>query len=221
MTHLEPDDTKVHESTAGMIARVVREAIAAGDLAPGQQLGEVELARTLGVSRGPLREGLQRLAQEGLVDAFPHRGLFVVEMTAERAKDTYLARQAVERAAAELIHAEGHADETGTGLLSVVDRMAQAASRGDSDAVTEADLCFHELLVQRCGSPRLQWMHRTVLTETRMCLNALSPTYADADERPAEHRAIAQSFLDRQPGVTDRLIVAHMNDGYRRLFPSG
>lgn len=221
MTQLRRQDPRPQESTSGMIARVVRQAIAAGELAPGEQLGEVELARRLGVSRGPLREGLQRLTQEGLLESYRNRGLFVVEMTAERVRDTYLARQTVERAAAEVIHAGPEAADTGTALLAVVDRMASATRQGDEDAVTEADLSFHELLVHRCGSPRLEWMHRTVLTETRMCLNALVPTYATVDGRPAEHRAIARSFAEGDAARTDALIVAHMRDGLRRLFPDG
>src|SRR5699024_2376360 len=81
----------VQESTAGMIADRVREAIACGDLPPGAQLGEADLAEQLGVSRGPLREGLQRLAQEGLLLSIRNRGLFVIEMTPERVDDMYLA----------------------------------------------------------------------------------------------------------------------------------
>ena len=52
------------------------------------------------MSRGPLREGLQRLTAEGLLESVRNRGLFVVEMTPENVTDMYLARGAVERAAA-------------------------------------------------------------------------------------------------------------------------
>jgi len=57
----------VQESTPSIIADKLRQAIAHGELKPGAQLGEAELARKLGVSRGPLREGMQRLTQEGLL----------------------------------------------------------------------------------------------------------------------------------------------------------
>ena len=61
----------VQESTASIIANQLRQAIAQGHLTPGAQLGEAELARELGVSRGPLREGMQRLTQEGLLVSDP------------------------------------------------------------------------------------------------------------------------------------------------------
>ncbi|MDN5574145.1 MAG: GntR family transcriptional regulator, partial [Micrococcales bacterium] len=57
----------VQESTPALIARQLRRAIGEGELAPGQQLNEAALSRSLGVSRGPLREGLQRVTQEGLL----------------------------------------------------------------------------------------------------------------------------------------------------------
>lgn len=205
----------VQESTPSMIANRVREAIAYGHIAPGAQLGEAELARELGVSRGPLREGLQRLTAEGLLISIRNRGLFVTEMTPERVRDMYVARQAVERAAAEQIHLSAPLTG-GTALMGIIETMAGAS---DSHAVGDADIAFHELLVSLAKSPRLTRMHQTLLTETRMCIHALEDTYADGDTRVEEHRAIAQSFLDRKPKLTDRLLVAHMKDAVRRLTP--
>ena len=93
----------VQESTAAIIASRLRKAIRDGELPAGAQLGEAQLARELGVSRGPLREGMQRLTQEGLVISIRNRGLFVVELTADDVRDVYVARSAVERAAAQLV----------------------------------------------------------------------------------------------------------------------
>lgn len=206
------------KSTAAMIADSVRGAIERGDLAPGAQLGEAELARQLGVSRGPLREGLQRLTQEGLLLSIRNRGLFVIEMTPERVRDMYVARQAVERAAAEQIHL-GTPEEAGAELLEITHAMTATAEADDPSGVGEADIAFHDVLVRLAGSPRLSRMHRTLLTETRMGIHALDPTYDGDDTRAAEHRAIAQSFVDRKPAETDRLLRLHMADAVQRLIP--
>jgi len=205
----------VQESTPSMIAGRVRDAIAYGDIAPGAQLGEAELARELGVSRGPLREGLQRLTAEGLLVSIRNRGLFVIEMTPERVRDMYLARQAVERAAAEQVHRSDPV-AAGQALMAVITTMAAAP---DSHAIGDADISFHELLVSLADSPRLTRMHQTLLTETRMCIHALEESYEAGDVRVAEHRTIAQSFVDRKPRLTDRLLVAHMKDAVLRLTP--
>jgi DNA-binding GntR family transcriptional regulator len=206
----------IQESTPMMIAARIREAIASGRIAPGAQIGEAEFARQLAVSRGPLREGLQRLAQEGLVVAVRNRGHFVIEMTPENVRDMYVARAAVERAAAARAH---EIDPQGTAALlmqTVVD-MTGAVDRGDQDGVSVADLDFHRVLVQSARSPRLDRMHQTLMAETRMCLHALTPTYAVGSARVTEHRQIAKSFTKGDPAHTDLLLAQHMDDALVRL----
>src|SRR5580765_933753 len=72
---------------ASMVGERVRSNIIDGTLPPGSQLNEVELASSFGVSRGPVREALQRLIQEGLLRSEPHRGVFVPVMTDEDIDD--------------------------------------------------------------------------------------------------------------------------------------
>lgn len=210
----------VQESTASLVAARVREAIARGDIAPGSQLGEAEYAGQLGVSRGPLREGLQRLTQEGLLVARRNRGLFVIEMDPETITDIYLAREAIERAAAAQIHAsdpEGAAEA----LLEVMDDMTAAAVTGDVRGVSQEDARFHQVLVDRAGSTRLARIHDTLRIETRMCMRAMESTYTFDDARVGEHREIALSFRSGDPQLTDRLLVAHMHDAIERLGGAG
>lgn len=206
----------VRESTPSIIADKLRSAIAHGELKAGAQLGEAQLARELGVSRGPLREGMQRLTQEGLLVSIRNRGLFVIEMTQENVQDMYVARAAIERAAAEQIFRYDPA-HSGDQLLGMTDRMATAASRKDDAGVSEADIDFHQLLVSLARSPRLTRMHKTLLTETGMCIHALEETYRHAGDRVAEHRGIAQAFRARDLALTDARLVAHMEDAVVRL----
>ena len=206
----------IQESTPMMIAARIREAIASGMIPPGAQIGEAEFARQLAVSRGPLREGLQRLAQEGLVVAVRNRGHFVIEMTPENVRDMYVARAAVERAAAARAH-ELDPRATSNVLLESVAAMKSAAGRGDEGGVSTADIGFHRDLVRSAKSPRLTRMHETLMTETRMCIHALTPTYALGSIRVTEHRQIAKSFTQGDPALTDRLLARHMDDALVRL----
>lgn len=203
-------------STPAIIADKLREAIAQGVLAPGSQLGEVALARVFGVSRGPLREGMQRLTQEGLLVSIRNRGLFVIQMTPENVRDMYLARGVVERAAATSIFLRDPA-AAGDKLLLVIKRMQMAARKGRGDHVGEADIEFHQMLVSLAESTRLTRMHKTLLTETRMCIRAQKDTYADHKVRITEHRAIAEAFKNADPVRTDALLMRHMEDAMTRL----
>ncbi|MEA5455125.1 GntR family transcriptional regulator [Sinomonas sp. JGH33] len=208
----------VQESTPSLIAAQLRGHIAEGALPPGAQLVEADIARELGVSRGPIREAIQRLTQEGLLVSIRNRGVFVAEFDDEDIRDIYEARTAVEKAAAGIL-ADGDGARAGAELLRQVERMDAARAAGDDTAVSEADIAFHEKLVEMAASPRLSKMHATLLTETRMCLNRLQGRYDDESVRVEEHRGIAEAIRDgKRDLVMDRL-DAHKDDAIARLLP--
>jgi DNA-binding GntR family transcriptional regulator len=206
------------ESTSSVIARQLRNAIIHGSIQPGAQLGEAELANRLGVSRGPLREAMQRLVQEGLLRSEPNRGLFVIELTADDVFDIYLARTAIERAAVAAI-----VDRDRLGSAAVLAKahaaLARAAKRGDAKAVSDADLAFHQTLVAEARSPRLLRMHDTLLAETQMCLAALELADYVPDDVVAEHGAIVDALRAGDRRRIERLLTSHADDALRRLVP--
>lgn len=208
----------VQESTPALIARSLRRAIAAGDFPPGSQLGEAALAGQLGVSRGPLREAMQRLTQEGLLVSMRNRGLFVPELTPEAVSDMYLLRTTIERAAIERVLAAGDGPACADRLDAAVEAMSAHADRPDSAEMVDADLDFHHELVEAAGSPRLSRVHETVIVETSMCLRATASTYGADEDRATEHRALAAAVragdLERATGLLDE----HMRDGLARLL---
>ena len=203
----------MQQSTPSIIADKLRHAIGSGELKPGAQLSEADLARKFGVSRGPLREGMQRLTQEGLLVSIRHRGLFVIDMTPNDVRDMYLAREAIERAAARKILEGDHA-AAGDALLEIVEQMTTATTPAD---VSELDIGFHVRLVQLAASPRLNRMHQTFITETRMCIHALEESYSVSEVRDDEHRAVATAIRNGDLKLTDELLVAHMDDAIKRL----
>lgn len=207
------------ESTPSLIAAQLRQHIAEGSLAPGVQLVEMDIARELSVSRGPVREAIQRLTQEGLLISIRNKGVFVSEFGEDDLHDIYEARTAVEKAAARLLCARDHA-RAGEELLQRVARMEEARLEWDVGAISEADIAFHERLVDMAGSPRLSRMHATLLTETRMCLNRLEGRYDDESVRVAEHRGIAEALRVGQADLAAARLEAHKDDALARLLPA-
>jgi len=208
------------QSTPSLIAEQLRSAIMHGVLAPGSQLGEAELAAQFGVSRGPLREAMQRLVQEGLLRSEHNRGLFVITLEPDDVRDIYTARAAVERAAVRLI-VKGDRNKAANRLHVVHVDMVTAAKRGDRGALSDADLRFHEALVGLSGSPRLARMHGTLLVETRMCLTALQNTDRPSADAVEEHGELVEAVRVGDQGRLIRLIGGHMDDALRRLIPAG
>lgn len=204
------------ESTAAIVAGRLREAIMRGVFPPGSQLGEVDLAGRLGVSRGPLREAMQRLVAEGLLRSERHRGLFVVTLGQADVEDVYAARLAVERAAALRIMG-GDRDAAVAELEAALDRLAEAAASDDPVAVADADAEFHQSLVATSGSPRLLRMAQQLLTETRMCLTALQDNAPAPAELVAEHRALVDAISSGDLDLLLNRLDAHMADAVARI----
>jgi DNA-binding GntR family transcriptional regulator len=177
---------------ASMVGERIRNNILEGALPPGSQLNEVELATTFGVSRGPVREALQRLIQEGLLRSEPHRGVFVPVMRAEDIEDIYLAREALETAAVRRITGTPRVTSAYKSLDKVVRAMEAAEKDADWDAVASRDLDFHTALVAAAESPRLERMFTTVISETRLCLRMLSTEAKGREGLVEEHREIIE-----------------------------
>jgi DNA-binding GntR family transcriptional regulator len=174
-----------------MVGEQIRSRIIEGELPPGSQLHEVELASSFGVSRGPVREALQRLIQEGLLRSEPHRGVFVPVMSADDVVDIYLAREALEGAAVRHIISTRRAAAACKALDRVVRSMEAAEKAEDWKTLASRDLDFHAALVAAAESPRLERMFTTVISETRLCLSMLTSELEGRDFLVQEHREIS------------------------------
>lgn len=212
-TSLEPVERK---ATAGVIAEVIRGHIVDGSFPPGTQLGEVQLAGQLGVSRGPVREALQRLIQEGLLEGRLHRGVFVAELDESDIVDVYRARRAVERAAAELFVQRDDPVPLGD-LARLVERMDGAAERGRWGHVVDLDRRFHQEFVEASGSMRLARMFRTLVAETALCMAALESAYPARRDLVNEHRQLLDALQGRDLPRVLACIDEHLDQAIRHL----
>jgi DNA-binding GntR family transcriptional regulator len=193
----------------------LRSRILEGHFAPDEQLSEVELARQLKISRGPIREAMQRLIQEGLLRAERNRGVFVVQLDSDDVRDIYLARGAVERAAAAIVTQQQPADALRE-LQRIADAIASSVDASWSDLITR-DLAFHQALVRAAGSPRLDRMFHTLIAETRLCLLRLEPFYESAQEVAVEHQGILDAIVAGEADQVDHLLETHMSTSAARL----
>lgn len=197
------------ETTAGVIAAQIRARIMDGSFPPGSPVGEAQLAGRLNVSRGPVREGLQRLVQEGLLVGKKNRGVFVISLDEDDVRDVYLARRVIERESATILVRSGDATAIAR-LEETVDRMSAAAERRDWPEITSCDLAFHETLVRSTRSKRLQRMFGTLLVEARICLSALESAYPVHERLVREHENILDAIREGNERRALELIDAHL-----------
>jgi DNA-binding GntR family transcriptional regulator len=126
-------------------AHRLRSAIRDGVLSPGIRLVERDLAERLGMSRIPVREAIQRLVEEGLVQKAPHRGTFVYAPTQQEIEEISSLRVVLECFVAERVVAHW-TPELESELRGVVQLMRTAANRGDWQQIHEWDYQFHSIL---------------------------------------------------------------------------
>ena len=139
--------------TAYVLARL-RQDLADGTIQPGQQLRQVEIAATYGVSPTPVREALRLLEADGAIQYSPHRGATVTELTFDELSDLYLLRRTVEALLSGL--AARRADASHTARIRAMHEQlaikAAKASESSAAALSKANRDFH-LAILRLGSP--------------------------------------------------------------------
>lgn len=202
---------------ASLVTDRLRTSIVDGSLKPGSQLSEIELATSFGVSRGPVREALQRLVQEGLLLSEPHRGVFVPVLTGEDVRDVYVAREALESAAIRAIISNATTAVAHDALDRLVTLMARAEAAGDWASVGNLDLDFHVALVDASSSPRLKRMFTTVISETRLCLGVLTADDA-RDDLVQEHRLICDAMMEGDTDKALAVLTKHFDDAVVTLM---
>ena len=196
-----------------MVGERIRSNVIEGVLAPGTQLNEVELAATFGVSRGPVREAMQRLIQEGLLRSEPHRGVFVPVMSAEDIEDIFLAREALETAAVRRITGTSRAASAYKALDKIVRGMEAAEKADDWRTVASRDLDFHTALVAAADSHRLERMFTTVISETRLCLSMLTSALKGREDLVQEHREISEMIRAENTTAAVEALRKHFDGG--------
>ena len=125
----------------------LREAIITGEFKPGQPLVEMELASQLGISRAPLREALQTLAREGLIETAPYRGTVVRHLTRTDIEELYSLRSVLETFAVQRIITQNNPENVAR-LHECFELMLAAAQNGDLTGVNQLDRRFHDTLIE-------------------------------------------------------------------------
>lgn len=198
------------------VADHLREEILANRLAPGEELGEVALARSLGISRGPLREALGQLAAEGLVTIVPRRGAVVRRLTHQEFIDAYQVREALESLAIKL--AVPRLDD---GEKAELHRMAadmeRAADAGDTDRFFEINRRFHARLVAASGNQKLVEVHRQLVAQMARLMRQSVELRGGMEQSAAEHRAILEAVDASDPVRAARLLEDHIEVPQRML----
>ena len=197
------------DSVVDLAYERIRQLVLDGDIAPGERLGQVELAERLGISRTPVREALRRLSAEGLVDSHPNRGFWAAELGLDavlrRLEVRLILEPGIARLAAER-RTERHLAELAA-LRSRARRRPAPASppttpRASSTSCSRARPATTST---SASSTRCGWSRSAAGCSSR---RATAAEWQGADV--SEHRAIAAAVAARDGDDAARLMEAHV-----------
>ncbi|MGH2345887.1 MAG: GntR family transcriptional regulator [Chloroflexota bacterium] len=129
----------------------LREAILLGHLRAGERVVEAEIARQMGISRGPIREAVRQLEQDGLVEYQPRRGVVVAPLSRDTVRDAYGVRAELDGYAARIAVAN-ITDHHIARLIEIIDTMRGHARADDAEGLLHADVAFHQHIYTVAGN---------------------------------------------------------------------
>jgi DNA-binding GntR family transcriptional regulator len=187
---------------------VIRELVLGGEFRPGERLNEGELATMLGVSRGPIRDALQRLASAGLIELQPRRGAFIPDYDAAELTHRYEVREALEVAGARLAAVRGRQSDIDElrGLLSAT---ADVLNSG-AEVSYPADLDLHLKIIAMARNPHLIEQTSKVHLQIRLIRSRSSYQPQRAREALQEHALIVSAIADRDAEAAEAAMRSHL-----------
>jgi DNA-binding GntR family transcriptional regulator len=196
---------------------LIRTAILTCALAPGQQLAQAQLAEKYGLSLTPVREALQRLAHEGLVQPYPRFGYIVSPVTAELVRSLFEYRLVLETAAVRL--AAARAPEEDLRQLAESARFTYVyQNREQYVRFLERNAAFHNTIARLAGSPRLSDALAGLLDELTRIFHLGLDLRDSAAEMQSEHMALAEALLARDPERAAQVAADQIQRSQQRIL---
>lgn len=195
-------------SLAKQVMEYVRSAVISGDMNPGELYSVYRLAEELQVSRSPVREGLLRLEEAGLIRFERNRGFRVVPTTPSDVAEIFSIRIALEvPAARRSAQAE---DRHVAKLTDVREGMREAARAGDDELFFELDRELHDAILAASGARRAREVVERLRISTRLLGASTVRTHRGYEDICREHDPIVDAIISGDSESAGRAMESHL-----------
>ena len=195
----------------------IRQSIIDGTLAPGTELNQAQIAEELGVSRGPVRESLGRLEQEGLIRVTAYKRVFITPMNRSYVEELYSVRAALETMCLER-GIDRLTPEHLSNLEQIVDAMGEAARKRDYQALAELDLSFHEQIVYMADHNLAMTLWRQLSVGVKRCLHTQHRIYTFLDDVVGTHPTIVTAIAASDKALAVRILSEHITESAENII---
>jgi len=178
---------------------------------PGTFLVERELCKALDVSRTPVREALQQLANEGLVEFIPGRGALVTNLTYEDIIETYDVREVLEGLAVRMFTLYSSQSEIGK-LDRIYKNIEEALKKANIEALVKHDVAFHRCIIEGCRNNRLKAMIKIINDHVERITNTIRKDKIRAKTTVAHHKQILDAIKQKDAALAESKIREHISD---------
>ena len=204
-------------SLADQMRDYLLEGLTSGRLRPGDRINEAELARTLGISRNPIREAISGLAQRGFLVSAPRRGHFMRVFTPDDVNDVFSFRICVETFAVRQAMAQMTRADVAE-LVDLVDQMIAAARSERLSELRQADMALHRRICELSGNRQTLRAHAGIDTEVQMLV-----AFVDLDQETPmaaalSHEPIIEAIAARDVERAARAIEQHSRQTWARVL---
>ncbi|ARQ67990.1 GntR family transcriptional regulator [Streptomyces marincola] len=207
---VRPRSLPERHSLRAQVLAALRDALASGELAPGETYSAPALAERYGVSATPVREAMQRLAGEGVVEILPNRGFRIAGRSPEDMAELAEVRAALEVPAV-LRLARSLPPERWEALRPLAEATVRAATLGDRAAYAEADRVFHREILRLTGNRHLVSVAEDLHRKTQCPVpDGTPPGTAELLADALEHTALLDALRSGDLGGAERLAREHL-----------
>ncbi len=203
------------EPLGDQVADDLRRRIIMGDLSDGELLVESRLADRYRVSRGPIRDAIRTLVQEGLVDT-PGRSARVVGLTADDVEELFALRSAMERLALKSAM-QHHRTDIVESLNAAIDEMRQAVSAADPAQFTRADMSFHSAFTRVSGLRRVNDVWAQYQKNIENLLLVANLGHEDLEPALIKHIQLADMISGQNDSAALAELEAHLDASCQRV----
>lgn len=204
---------------AESVFRQIRQAIVEGSIPAGSKISETELAKTYGVSRGPLREAIGRLEACSLVVRKPNIGARVITMTSSQLLDIYFVREALEGMAARLAATE-MTDEEIDKLRELLSQHGNEIDNAQGQAYfqKEGDLDFHYRIIKGSKNERLiNLLCNDLYYQMRLYRYQFGMRGHRVPKAYNEHEHIVDAIANRDGEMAEVLMRLHIRSSRKNI----
>ncbi|WP_080839089.1 GntR family transcriptional regulator [Cohnella massiliensis] len=187
----------------------LKQGILAGELQPGSRLIVLDIARKFRVSQAPVREALERLKQEGLINGVPNKGSVVSDITSKEIRDLFVLREIIEGFAVRETMPR-MTDGDYAFLERTVSGMDDANKMRDTLRILELDMEFHGFFYRRCDNQAILGLWNDMRTKI-MRFMAISNRYYTTDGLADWHRLLIDALKSGNPETAEKAFVEHMH----------